>query len=280
MCKFKHPSFQLQYCEANCSNYENVLQRKIQTTDCDRAQRLHIAARSGDIVRTKEGVFQNSPCNDCGSHHKVSRSLRKQAPCPGTEAGKKYFSTHKGEKLRMETASLKKLLQNRNDRVSERLLDNLPKLATVSSRSAEGGKDKSTPVVRSKSTMERPKTARGRPAPPPPVPTGRTRSASVDQAVSNKSIAEKAKKDTFGFSWKDIFSESQLSSESSDFEGSEKSAGTMKRSLVREMFTQEEEALRLVLAKQKECHNQNMRRAALKKLCMVYIQTKKYMSVL
>lgn len=251
--------YQTQHCEADHSSLElnrKMLQRRIQMVDCDRARRLKLAARAGDIVRTKKGVFETSQCNNCGAHHKVPLSLKKEAPCPGTTAGHKYFSTHRGEGTHLQTALLNRLLQNTDKKISQRPLDNpslskaLPKLPTASPRNNDG-----------KNNFEdRPKTSRGR---VPEPPTGKKRSTSVEHTVSNRIIAERAKQSTAGPSWRDVFSDTQISSDSSEFDGSEKSVGTMQRNLMREMFAQEEEALRLQLVKEKELHNQNLRQAAI-----------------
>ena len=51
-------------------------------------------------------------------------------------------------------------------------------------------------------------------------------------------VPEHTKSDVPNLSWKEIFSDSQISSNSSDIEGSDKSVPSMKRDLMREMFAQ------------------------------------------
>lgn len=266
----------------------------------------------GDIVHTKQGVFQNQPCAECKAHHKVSLSLKAQPPCAKTAAGVDYLARHKGEEIDIQTSTLERLLLKDKKNSQKKMMDsasskslppklckalsspsnksltmqNTPIRMAVSDRSVprleiSSPRDKPLPPI----SPERPNSAQGRlgsipreikemtPVPPKTldktlgirrrmVAAQRQRSASLERDLSNKTIAEKAKMQGGKLGWKDIFSDSQLSSDSSDLEGSERSMGAMGRSLMREMFAQEEEALRLRLVKDKQTHQQNLRQAA------------------
>ena len=67
---------------------------KMNRLEHDRLTRLQKAARAGELIRTKQGVFETNSCNICGFHHKVSLFLDNQLPCPGTEYGKNFYTSH------------------------------------------------------------------------------------------------------------------------------------------------------------------------------------------
>ena len=244
---------------------KKILQHKTLVTDRDRALRLRLAARAGKIVHTNQGVFQKQPCTDCGAQHKIPLSLRKQAPC-SRAPGKRYYSTYRPEKFRKDCQK-----GNGNRRqISEILLDNqsstvrtLPKIPHFNYKETKAGKrdfQSSSQLTRSQSSLEqaRPKTSRGGQA-----QVARPHSAATfGHLMPDVTLPQHAKSDVPNLSWKEIFSDSHISSNSSDTEGSDKSVPSMKRDLMREMFAQEEAALRNLLASQKERHQQNQRRAA------------------
>lgn len=86
------------------------------TIDRDRVQRLKRAAKAGELVLTRYGVFETSQCSVCNTHHRVSLSIDSQGPCPGTEYGKKYYEQHKTEKKLIDSFPLNQQLQQQQQR--------------------------------------------------------------------------------------------------------------------------------------------------------------------
>lgn len=76
--------------------------------DRDRLLRLQRAAKQGGLIRTKQGVFESNSCCVCGFHHRISLLLKDQQPCPGTEAGVKYYTNHGKERQVLESFVLNK----------------------------------------------------------------------------------------------------------------------------------------------------------------------------
>lgn len=234
------------------SSVKEGLKYQMDQLDHERHSRLQRSAKSGDIISTKQGVFECTPCAVCGFHHKVTRSLKNQPPCPGTEYGMNYYRKHKTEKHLIESFPLNKLQKRKIGSAT----GNVVKQATVDSLSLPSTKfavdSKNDPESSNFGTLVRPKTARGR-------LSYKKRSQSTpgtDKKMASRSSSMKAKNDP-AFSWNDVF---QLSnSESSDMEGSEKEIDTLKRKLMREMFSQEEDTLRSLLVKDKERHKQALR---------------------
>lgn len=216
--------------------------------DQDRALRLRLAAKMGDIVHTNEGVYQSDPCNDCKKHHRVSLSLTKQPPCPHTEAGMQYSRAHKERRLSIETAPLTTLLHKKgilaSDTSSSRPFQ--PRLAAPGTTMS-----RSKIKIRPQSSQ----TARGRLQP--------HRKAYTSTSAEQLGYKRGEGRERGGITWNDIFQEGHLSttnSWTSDIDGSSvKSVESQRRDLVREMYAQEEEALRLLLVKEKEMHNQSVR---------------------
>lgn len=215
--------------------------------DRDRLLRLQRAAKAGDIVHTKRGVFHLTPCDECGFHHKLSLSLKKQAPCPATDVGKRYYANHPKEKLLLETFPLNKVLKARiqSMQISPRkklISTSLPKVM----KSDEKGKMEVLAKTHSAASPHRPKTSKGR----------------LQEAGQSEGRSSKRSPAFNGVSWKDVFYEAGLSSSEASSDADSKDmqdAGTMRRQLVREMFTQEEEALRFRLAKEREKHYYDVR---------------------
>lgn len=262
--------------EVRRSKDENKnLTRKADILDRDRALRLQRAAQAGEIIRTKNGVFQSSPCTECGLHHRVALSLMKQAPCPATELGMKYYSMHGEELHKMESFSLNKLAKSKSYQATNNasrqagtaktgntLLSktqswnkSLPRLTV----DANEGSGNIHTEVRSKSSMGRPKTAQGR------LPRRRARSSEhVSRTTTNKARKKETSAATLGgITWNDIFAESHLNSVDSSLSVGEKGVGTMRRQLMREMFAQEETALRLRLSQEKEMYYHGTRQVIL-----------------
>ena len=220
------------------------LAHKMELIDQDRLLRLQRAAKMGNIVHTKQGVFQSTPCSVCGFHHKLSLSLKKQAPCPATEVGMRYYGKHPKEKLLMEIFPLNRVLKASIQTIdsSEKVALRCKKSGSVSlpkvtkSNETENQELSIKAQLASASSDSRPKTSRGR------------------QEDVNSVFDE--------LNWNDVFLESQVSSseDSSDADSKDQEdIDTMRRQLVREMFTQEEEALRYQLAKEKEKYYSDVR---------------------
>lgn len=60
-------------------------ERFLQWLECrenNRLERLKAAAKSGDIVFTKDGVFESKPCPSCGAYHKLPSLCNVNEPCP------------------------------------------------------------------------------------------------------------------------------------------------------------------------------------------------------
>lgn len=224
--------------------------------DKDRLLRLQRAARAGNIVHSKHGVFELNPCSECGFHHKLSLSLKKQAPCPATDVGRRYYGRHPKEKLKVENFPLNKVLKTTIQTLPSHekpIIQALP----IREKSQKSLSSKSLPkVVKSEDAVNQndevfvhlqpnhsftvqPATTR--------VKRKNKAASSVGTPLNNSFIDN--------LTWNDVFLESQLSSStvSSDADSKEnQDADTMRRQLLREMFSQEEEALRLRLAKDKD----------------------------
>ena len=208
--------------------------------DHDRLLRLQRAAKKGDIIHTRQGVFESSPCSVCGFHHKLALSLKKQAPCPATEIGMQYYAKHPKEKQQIENFPLNQVLKatiqtlpsSEKPTTKQKNLSSRSVPKVVKSEEVEGHPHEGQAL--------RPKTSRGK---------KKKRGLSVDRAKDQSSILD-------ALTWNDVFPEPQLSGSeaSSDADSSrdQQDVEAMRRKLVREMFTQEEEALRYRLAKEKE----------------------------
>ena len=253
---------------------------KLDQLDRDRLLRLRKATKTGEIVRTKNGVFEAATCSDCGLHHKVSLFLKHQLPCPGTRFGKLYYSTHKEEKSLMESFSLDTKLSNlvlkQKKSIAKTRSDYKPQIHQEDSkrliRSAQSGK--SNPNIAESVAKEVEGVSVKEIDSVPVKKTGSVTAKEIEDMVL-KEIEGVAVKETVNIpenqeetlfsanpkqrTWNDVFSVSETCSDLGDVEGSEKSIGGMQRQLIREMYTQEEEALRLRLAQEQERNNRDSR---------------------
>lgn len=238
---------------------------KMDQLDRDRLLRLRKATKTGEIVRTKNGVFETSTCSVCGLHHKVSLFLKHQLPCPGTRFGRLYYSTHKEERSLMESFPL-------DAKLSDQHLKNKSLAKTFSEYK---------PRAHQEGLKRRVKSAHSRQNNPDfaiesavlkeiegvVVKEIEGVAVKVIEGVVVKeieSMPEKQEKALFSVkskerTWNDVFSVSGSTSDLCDAEGSEKDMEGMRRQLIREMYTQEEEALRLRLAQEKEKDHRDSR---------------------
>ena len=226
------------------------LARKMELIDRDRLLRLQRGAKAGNILHTKRGVFETTPCGVCGFHHKLALSMKKQAPCPATDVGMRYYAKHPREKLLMENFPLNKVLKLAIRTIPNDETSSPPKHRKLSSKSVpkinkseDYTQSAAYHVRRRTCPCIRPKTARGR------------------NPKKRESRADQAKEFTVDdMTWKDVFDNSQISSSeaSSDIDSTQDS-DSLRRHLIREMFTQEEEALRYRLAKEKERYHNDMK---------------------
>ena len=251
----------------------------------DRLLRLQRAAAAGELIRAKQGVFETNSCSVCGFHHKVSLLLENQLPCPGTEVGLKYYASHKEDRALLESFLLNKGLRVGETCTREAAIEMmLPKITKSRKVTPEAEKELSTsrrvkppgvnrsksptglhskaPVkatsLRSTSPVEGPKDSRGR--------SMNTGVLPQTHQLNRKVATSKHKKDgpQSGTPIGNTAGSSALPITDSDFkdpgpEGNGRDADTLKRQIMREMYSQEEAALRLRLAKEKERHKLNMK---------------------
>lgn len=250
--------------------------------DRDRLIRLQRAARAGQLIRTKQGVFESNSCSVCGFHHKVSLLLKNQPPCPGTDAGVKYYNRNRHERELLESFLLNqgaKIALENGVKVRDFLLSasetSLPKgIPEMRATSPSGAKSPRLPQAKSPRLPRSKSPARGGYKSPrsvsPAVETERTKGRLLakrnqqppaHQTTGPRARAMAAKKGNRQGgtpSPDNVFFGNELgSSDFSDPEGvCEKD---LERQLMREMYTQEEEALRFRLALEREKHQNNMK---------------------
>lgn len=247
--------------------------------DHDRLLRLQRAARAGELIHAKQGVFESNSCNVCGFHHKVSLLLKNQPPCPGTEAGAMYYVTHEDERILLESFLLNKGMetgeisilnnkQNGREQTSRSCTERRPSW-TVRAKSLgfaqeiypkETGftrRSSASPRtdVRYETPVKRPATSRGR------LLKNRTRQSPAYLPGYGRRASEN-EENRRGYAsedmpWNALFESELGSSDFSDPEDSD--VDGLNRQLVREMYAQEEAALRSKLAKEKEKHELMMR---------------------
>lgn len=249
---------------------------KIDQLDRDRLLRLRKATKTGEIVRTKNGVFETTSCSVCGLHHKVSLFLKHQLPCPGTRFGKLYYSTHKEEKILMESFPLETKLSNPLLKQQNKLLAKT--CSDYKPRTHEADEGLKRRVKSAHAKQSDPGFAVREIESAILKEIGGVEGVAVKEDVDIVKVIEDAvfegvtetmpgKQEETLFSakfkdrsWNDVFSVSETSSDlGADVEGSEKDMVGMRRQLIREMYTQEEEALRLRLAQEQDKNHRDSR---------------------
>ena len=218
----------------------SLLERMSQL-DRARLQRLRRAAKVGEIIFTREGVFESTACGVCNTHHKVAPFLRLQSPCPGR---RKYTSENwatltRSNQLKTHLNKRKAAFQNSIMTSDQTQGQSLPK---IQNKLVGKGND-------------RPKTAdekQTKLAIPERIPRRRSFTVTTDQHSPRKPV-QTLKVENIDYTSDGFSSVGQLGpSEFSDYECSGGEADHMKRQICREMYLQEEEALRLCLGRDRE----------------------------
>jgi hypothetical protein len=247
--------------EEESHNY-NALLSKMNQLDHYRLRRLQRAAEAGELIRAKQGVFESNSCSFCGFHHKISFLTEYQPPCPGTETGVKYYNTHKEEREALESFVLNKGLKtgevNRPESKRQRGV-------------VQGAKDVALPKIPKpgRTSPVIPRTATKAKPPPPTPPVGRSKAPKEQNLVSNNRTLKSPihepppgkKAATGNGTCRHGYThhtpiEGELCH--TEPEKTEDVVGT-RRQMVREMFIQEEEALRTRLAKEREKYQQKLK---------------------
>ena len=214
-----------------------ILER-IDKLDHARIQRLRRAARVGQIVFTKQGIFETVECKECKTHHKLNPSLRLPNPCPASEFGKKYHMKH------VHKLSARHMLVTCPVRLNNTSIQTQTKIG------AAGGEDANPPVV----LLTRPKTARGRDSKkqrPFNLPECHDDSSSPT-SPNRASDTDKTMSDSFMSSDSQVHMPEIVPVQNSSSDWSSEYEEEMAREVFREMFSQEEDALRIRLARDKE----------------------------
>ena len=65
--------------------------RKLHVREQSHLRHLSKAARAGEVMFTKDGVFESSPCEECDIYHQVAPPLTTNTnpPCPSSSLGKR-----------------------------------------------------------------------------------------------------------------------------------------------------------------------------------------------
>ncbi len=246
-------------------NKNKVIIHKLNQVDRARVDRLRRAAKVGEVIFTKQGIFESTVCSACNYHHKLTSILNTTTPCPATEYGRKYYSDHVTERNSMESFPLNKLLNMKR---------------TSPPVTGEPVVKKALPILRDQKPagLVRPKTAgiqgqRARTMKPAtssdqfslsrsktPSAYGGCSSITNTATTSSSSMGvESIESSTDDDFLKEMVFPQFSFSDWSNLDKTEAEIEEMKRRLYREMFLQEEEALRIRLTKDRERYQQRIK---------------------